>query len=381
MDDPPIRGAIQMSGPWITAHEEKFVLDALRNGWYGKDAYYYCEAFEAAFASYHDRRHALMTPNCTSAIHLLLAALDIKDGAEVILPECTWIASAAPVSYQRAEPVFADIDTEHWCLTPQTIERAITPRTKAVIVVDLYGNMPDWDGILELCEERGIAVIEDSAEALGSVYRGRRAGSFGVGSVFSFHRTKTLTTGEGGMLLLDDDALFERCKLLRDHGRAPHSFYNVEVGYKYMPFNLQAALGYAQFQRIDELTAKKRWILDTYRSMLGGIPDLHLNPEPQHVINGVWCTALVFGESHGIDRDGAMAAMQEMGLPVRPFFFPLSSLPAYPGREEAGRRANPTAYSVSSRGINLPSALNIGEEQIEAVCRGIRQLLGLRNDA
>ncbi|MEJ2374188.1 MAG: DegT/DnrJ/EryC1/StrS family aminotransferase [Pseudolabrys sp.] len=372
----PTGAPIEIAGPWITELEEKVVLDALRNGWHGKNAYYYCETFEREFAGYHGRRYALMTPNCTSAIHLLLAGLGIKDDDEVILPECTWIASAAPVSYQRAKAVFADIDPQNWCLTPATIERAITPKTKAVIVVDLYGNMPNWDEILELGKRRGLTMIEDAAEALGSVYRGRKAGSFGVGSVFSFHRTKTLTTGEGGMLLLDDEKLYERCRLLRDHGRAPFTYYNVEVAYKYMPFNLQAALGYAQFQRLDELVGKKRWILDASRRRLADIPDIQLNHEPQHVVNGVWCTALVFGESLGLDRETAIKAMQDMGLPLRPFFLPLSSLPAYPGREEEGRQNNPNSYSVSSRGVNLPSALNLTEAQIDAVCAGLHRLAG-----
>lgn len=365
---------IEMAGPSITEHEEKFVLDALRNGWYGKDAYKYCETFENEFAAYHGRRFALMTPNCTAAIHLLLAGLGIKDNDEVILPECTWIASAAPVSYQRAHPIFADIDPVHWCLTSDSIERAITSRTKAVIVVDLYGNMPDWDEILALGKRHGITVIEDSAEALGSTYKSRKAGGFGVASVFSFHRTKTITTGEGGMLLLDDEKLFGRCRLLRDHGRAPFTYYNVEVAYKYMPFNLQAALGYAQFLRLDELVGKKRWILRRYKEKLAGIPDLFLNPDSNNVRNGAWCTALVFGKSHNITREQAIEGLKNMGLPTRPFFFPLSSLPAYGSCSEEGRAKNPIAYSVSERGINLPSALNIDEESIDKVCDGIRRL-------
>jgi perosamine synthetase len=367
---------IPMAGPWITEHEEKIVLDALRNGWYGKQAYYYVETFESEFARYHDRKHALMTPNCTTALHLLLAALGIGEGDEVIAPECTWIGSTACISYQWANPVFADIDPLHWCVTPESIERAITPRTKAVIVVDLYGNMPDWDTIQELCERRGIIAIEDAAEALGSAYKNIRAGKFGVASSFSFHRTKTLTTGEGGMLLIDDDALFERCKFLRDHGRAPGTYYNTEVTFKYMPFNVQAALGYAQFQRLDELVGKKRWIWNGYRERLADIPDLQLNPETNNVHNGVWNTALVFGKSHGMTRDRALEEVPKLGLPVRPFFYPLSSLPAYPDREAAGRRANPVAYDVSERGINLPSALNLTDVELDQMSDGIHRLLG-----
>jgi perosamine synthetase len=366
----------KLFGPWITEHEERIVLDALRHGWYGKDAYRYVELFEAEFARWHDRAFALMTPNCTTALHLLLAGLGIGEGDDVIAPECTWIGSVAGITYQRATTVFADVDPEHWCLTPDSIERAITPRTKAVIVVDLYGNMPDWGGIGALCARRGITVIEDAAEALGSVVGGTRAGKFGIASVFSFHRTKTVTTGEGGMLLLDDRKLFERCKFLRDHGRTPGSYFNTEVTFKYMPFNLQAALGYAQFQRVDELVAKKRAILDGYRQRLSDIPDLAFNLEPREGINGAWSSTLVFGKSHGMSRDRALKELPALGAPARPFFYPLSSLPAYPGREAAGRHDNPIAYDVSARGVCLPCAFNLTEDDLDQVGRAVRRLLG-----
>ena len=366
---------IHMAGPWITELEEKIVHDAVRNGWYGKQAYHYVEAFESEFAKYHDRAFALMTPNCTTALHLLLAGLGIGEGDEVIAPDCTWVGSVACITYQRARTVLADIDPIHWCLTPQTIERCITPRTKAVIVVDLFGNMPDWDGINELCSRRGIPVVEDAAEALGSVYKGIRAGKFGVGSTFSFHRTKTITTGEGGMLLLDDESIYRRCKFLRDHGRSPGTYFNTEVTFKYMPCNLQAALGYAQFQRIEELVAKKRWILQAFRERLADIPDILLNAEPAHVTNGAWAPALVFGQSHGMTRDLALKEIPKLGLPVRPFFYPLTFLPAF-NREAEGRQNNPVAYDVSERGINLPCALNLTDAEVDRYSRGIHKLLG-----
>jgi len=366
-----------MAGPSITELEEQIVLDAVRNGWYGKEAYYYVEKFEAEFAKYHNRRFALMTPNCTTSIHLLLAGLGINEGDEVIAPDCTWIGSVAGITYQRAKTVFADIDPVHWCLTPESIEKAITPRTKAVIVVDLFGNMPDWDAIKSVCDKHKIHMIEDAAEALGSVYKGVRAGKFGIGSVFSFHRTKTITTGEGGMLLLDDEILYQRCKFLRDHGRAPGTYFNTEVTFKYMPFNLQAAIGYAQFQRIDELVGKKRWIWKGFCDRLAEIPDIQLNPEPNYVTNGVWATALVFGKSHNMTRDKALEEIPKFGLPVRPFFYPLTSLPAF-NKENEGRELNPVAYDVSSRGINLPCALNLTESDLDRYSEGIYKLLGIK---
>ena len=366
---------IYMAGPWITEHEISVVEDCMRNGWYN---YEYVETFEKEFASYHGRNHAVMTPNCTAAIHLLLTAIGIKEGDEVIVPDCTWIATAAPITYLRAKPVFCDIDPVNWCLDPESVERAITPKTKAIIFVDLFGNMPLLAELIDVSARHGIHLIEDSAEALGSLYKGTRAGKFGIGSVFSFHRTKTVVTGEGGMLLLDDRDLFDRCMMLRDHGRSPESlpYYNDEVAYKYMPFNLQAAMGLAQFQRLDELVEKKRWIFQCYKDRLGDIEDLEFNSEPEGVFNSVWITGLVFGKTHEMSKSDAMARLQELEIPSRPFFYPLSSLPAFPGQEAEHRKLNPVSYDISSRGINLPGALVLTEDQIDAVCTGIRKILG-----
>lgn len=369
-------GPIYMAGPWITEHEIKIVEDAMRNGWY-ENAYYYVETFQKEFAAYHNRKYGIMTPNCTTAIHLLLTAMGIKDGYEVIVPECTWIATAAPITYLRATPVFCDIEPVNWCLDPESVRKSITSKTKAIIVVDLFGNMPLMDELIEISKEYNISLIEDSAEALGSIYKGTRAGKFGIGSVFSFHRTKTITTGEGGMLLLDDDKLFERCMFLRDHGRVKGiPYYNSEVTYKYMPFNVQAALGYAQFQRLDELVARKRELLWMYKERLSDIEDIQFNAEPEGVFNSVWVTGLVFGRSHNMSKKDAMKNLEEIGIPSRPFFYPLSSLPAYPGYEDKYKDRNPISYDISSRGINLSCAFNLTEDQIDAICNGIRKILG-----
>lgn len=369
---------IHMAGPWVTEFEEKIVLDALRNGWYGKEAYTYVEKFETEFAIYHDRKFGLMTPNCTTAIHLLLAGLGIKDGDEVIVPECTWIASAAPVTYQRATTVFADIDPISWCIDPKAMEAKITPKTKAVIAVDLYGNMPDMDALQAICDNYGIYLIEDAAESLGSKLNGIRAGKFGVGSVFSFHRTKTITTGEGGMLLLDDEKLYQRCKFLRDHGRAPGTYFNTEVTFKYMPSNFAASLGYAQFLRIDELVNKKRWIWQKFQEHFSDTSDVYFNPEPANVYNGIWCTAMVFGKSYGITKDYVMQELQKMKLPSRPFFYPLTLLPAFGANVDAGRKNSPVAYDISERAINLPCAFSVDEEQIEIMSNAIKKILNDR---
>ncbi len=365
---------MEMSGPWVNEQDIAIVTDALRNGWYGKNAYKYVELFEAEFASFHSRKYALMTPNCTSALHLILKALGVEEGDEVIAPDITWIGSVAGITYQGAKTVLADVDPESWCLTAQTIAKCITPKTKAVIVVGVYGNMPEFDEIQELCDKKGIFLIEDAAESLGSTFNKTKSGKFGIASTFSFHRTKTMTTGEGGCLLLDDDELFERCKFLRDHGRHPGAWFNEEVTPKYMPSNLQGALAHAQFLRLDELVNKKRWLLHGFKNRLEGIEDIYFNPEPDHIYNGAWAPALVFGKSHKISREMAMVALTEMGLPVRPFFYPLTFLPAF-DQEEYGRRHNPVAYDISERGICLPSALNLVDEDLDLYAEGIKNLL------
>ena len=367
--------SIPMAGPWITELEIKTVEDAMRNGWY-EHAYDYCEKFQKEFAQYHDRKYALMTPNCTSAIHLLLTAMGIKDGDEVIVPECTWIATVAPIVYLRAKPVFCDIDPINWCLDPTSVAKAITKKTKAIIVVDLFGNMPLMDELIALARKHKIPLIEDAAESLGSTYKGTKAGKFGVASVFSFHRTKTITTGEGGMLILDNDKLFKRASFLRDHGRvAGKPYFNSEVTYKYMPFNVQAALGYAQFKRLDELVDRKRDIFRMYKERLKDISDLQWNDEPVHVTNGVWTAGLVFGKSHRMTKKKAIKMLADIGIPARPFFYPLSSLPAFPGAKAKYKKKNPVAYDISNRGINLSCAMNLTEDQIDAICQGIRTIL------
>ena len=367
---------IYFAGPWITEHEIKVVEDAMRNGWY-EHAYDYCEKFQEVFAAYHDRKYGIMTPSCTTAIHLLLTGLGISDGNEVILPDCTWIATGAGITYLRATPVFCDIDPVHWCLDPQSVEKSITSRTKAIIAVDLFGNMPLIDELIEIADRHGEPLVEDAAEAQGSSYKGIKAGKFGIGSVFSFHRTKTLTTGEGGMLLLDDDKLYERCMFLRDHGRKPDGemYYNYEVTYKYMPFNVQAALGYAQFQRIDELIQNKQNQLRMYRKGLSEIDDIELNPDPEGGVHGGWMTTVIIGKSYNMTNHEAIEKLAALEIPARPFFYPLSSLPAYPGLREKYEPLNPRAYDISPRGINLPSAAILAEKQIERICLGVKTIL------
>lgn len=218
-----------------------------------------------------------------------MAALGLGPGDEVILADTNWIATVAPIVHLGAKPIFFDILEDSWCLDPKLIEQAITPKTKAIVAVHLYGNLCDMDCLLAIGERHGIPVIEDAAEAIGSVYHGQRAGSMGRFGAFSFHGTKTLTTGEGGIFVTNDAELYERVLTLSNHGRAlgqTKQFWPDLVGFKYKMSNIQAAIGCAQLERIEELIARKRAILTAYRERLAHLPGLSMNPEPEGTING-----------------------------------------------------------------------------------------------
>jgi perosamine synthetase len=362
---------IPISGPWITRKEVEYVADAAANAWYAQ-ANAYNERFERAFAAYIGVRFAVSLPSCTSAIHLALSALGVGPGHEVVVPDVTSIASAAPACYLGATPVFADVDPSSWCLSPESFEECITLATRAVVPVDLYGNVPDMDAIRAIAARHGIAIVEDAAEAIGSEYKGQRAGALGDVGVFSFHGTKTLTTGEGGMLVTDRQDVYQRVLFLRDHGQQPGDkrFFNTEVGFKYKMSSLQAALGLAQLERVEELVSRKRQIFHWYRERL---PCLVLNCEVPGVKNTYWMVTAILSDVPGIDKYRLIALLGGQGIDCRPFFNPLSSLPAFAGSEQ-GRRArdrNRVSYGISPSGINLPSGLNLTEADVDRVCRAL----------
>lgn len=368
------RRSIPVAGPSITEVEVAAVTHAVESAWY-EDANEPVAEFESAFASYVGRNHAVTLPSCTSGLHLILAALGVGPGDEVVVADSTWIATSAPISYLAATPTFADVDPITWCLSADSLAATITPRTRAVIAVDLYGSTPDYESLVDVCDQAGVHLIEDAAEAIGSERCGQRAGSFGTASCFSFHGSKTLTTGEGGMLVLDDSDLLERVSVLRDHGRRPGdvSFQNEEVAFKYKMSSLQAALGAAQLARIDELVDGKRRIFGWYQERLGDDPRLTWNAEPDGTLNSMWMTTAIVDASVGLTKEALAAELAADDIHTRPFFSPLSSLPAYrglPAALEACER-NPVARQLGRFGINLPSALRISEEEVDVVCEAL----------
>jgi perosamine synthetase len=363
---------IYYTKPSITDLEVEYANDAVRNGW-GERCYDYIVRFEEAFRKHLGVKYAIATSSCTGALHMGMAALGVGPGDEVILADTNWIASAAPIVHLGAKPVFVDILPDSWCLDPAKVEAAITPNTKAILAVHLYGNLCDMDSLLAIGARHGIPVIEDAAEAIGSQYQGKRAGSMGAFGSFSFHGTKTMTTGEGGMFVTNDADLYETVLTLSNHGRARgqnKQFWPDMIGFKYKISNVQAAIGCAQVERIDELIARKHEVLHMYRSELAHIPGLSMNPESAGTVNGAWMPTVVFAEEMRVTRNMLMSAFAEQNIDARVFFHPLSSLPMFEPLME-----NRHAWSIPERAINLPSYHDIGDGDIARIVAVIRDVV------
>jgi perosamine synthetase len=375
------RERIPVAAPSITERESELAAEAARTAW-RQNHYAYNARFERMLADYVGVAHAVSVPHATAALHLALAALGIGPGDEVIAPDVTWIASVAPVAYLGAEPVLVDILPDTWCLDPEAVEAAIGPKTKAIIGVDLYGSTCEWERLQTIADRNGLALIEDAAEALGSARHGRRAGAFGSVSAFSFHGSKTVVTGEGGMLATDDKALFDRVLFLRDHGRNPGDrfFLNAEIAFKYRMSAVQAALGVAQMERIDALIDYKRAIFGWYRDRLAGMNGITLNAEPPGTINSYWMVTALLDPSLGLDKFAAMAAFDKRNIDTRPVFSRLSSLPAFADRPAAKRFVTPNdrGAKIAEFGVNLPSGYNMTEELVDVVCGALREIVAAR---
>ena len=343
---------IPYTRPSITSLETSYAADAAANGW-GEKCYDYIKKFEINFAEYLGVSHAVATSSCTGALTLGLAAMGIGPGDEVIMADTNWVATVSPIIHLGAKPVFIDISSDTWCINEQLIESKINKNTKAIIATHLYGNLCEMDSIVAIAERYGLTVVEDAAEAIGAVYKGKRAGSIGTFGTFSFHGTKTITTGEGGMFVTNDEKLYERVLSLNNHGRGiqqKKQFWADEIGFKFKMSNIQAAIGCAQLERIEELTAKKHNILNIYKDLTSIIPNMYMNSEPSGTVNGAWMPTVVFEQESGITRELLQQKFLEKNIDARVFFWPLSSLPMFEPVPE-----NINAYSIPSRAINLPS--------------------------
>ncbi|MDO8468457.1 MAG: DegT/DnrJ/EryC1/StrS family aminotransferase [Candidatus Peribacter sp.] len=357
---------VPVNEPVIPAEAKQYVLDALESGWVSS-AGRYIQEFEEAFAKYLGVKHAMTTTSGTSALHLALAALGVGPGDEVIVPDFTMIASAFSVLYTGARPVFVDCDSETFTLDPAKIAAAITPRTKAIMPVHIYGHPADMDPVLSLARERKIAVVEDAAEAHGARYKNRLCGTMGTVNAFSFYGNKIITTGEGGMVVTDDDAIAARVRSLKDLSHSPAKrFVHETVGFNYRMTNLQAALGLGQMAHIEEFLKKKQWMADRYGQGLKDVLGLRLPVTRPWAKNVFWMYAVLVGDQFGMTRDTFRAELKNRGIDTRDFFTSCAAQPAIRALGSA-QGPFPVTEDIAGRGLYLPSGLALTEEQISAV--------------
>jgi perosamine synthetase len=358
----------------IGASEKAYVMDCLDSTWISSSGKY-VDRFESEFAEFCEAKHAISCSNGTTALHLALAALGVGPGDEVIVPTLTFVATANAVAYCGARPVFVDAEPETWNIDPRLIEEKITPRTRGIIPVHLFGHPAEMDAIRAIARRHGLFVLEDSAQAHGARHRGRRVGSLGDVATFSFFGNKIVTTGEGGMVVTNDDDLAKRARLLRGHCTDPtRRYWFPAIGYNYRMTNVAAAIGVAQLERVDWQLRGRLEIAEWYRERLRDVPGLTWQQEKDWATHVWWMFSVVLDDDCPVDRDEVMARLDEASIETRPVVWPLHELPMY---RESTVGPLPVAERVARRGINLPTWAGLSREDVDYVCDSLRESMGL----
>lgn len=367
------KSLILTAGPSISAREAVYSFNAASYGWNSSWSRY-LTAFEKQFADYVGVKYAMATSSCTGALQIALMALDVGPGDEVIVPDQTWVATANAVRYVGAIPVFCDVELDTWNIDANAIKKLITSKTKAIMPVHMYGHPARMTGIVEIANKYGLKIVEDAAPAIGAEWDGKRCGSFGDFAAFSFQGAKLMVTGEGGMLVTNDDALYQRALKIWDQGRNPErSFWIDADGVKFKMSNIQAALGLAQLERVDELIEMKRRLFSWYQEGLDGVPFITLNKEVEKARSIYWMSSLRVDELAPMSRDELIKQLKVRNVDSRPVFPAISQYPIWPRQQ----RPQPTALRVGLQAINLPSGVCLSKDEVMYVSRQVRELLNL----
>ena len=366
---------VPVNEPLLSGNEKKYLDQCIDTGWVSSDGPFVRE-LETKVAAEVGRRHGIAVCNGSAALDVAVTSLDLGTGDEVILPSHTIISCAAAIVRAGASPVLVDSDLRTWNMRSDEVARKITKRTKAIMVVHIYGLPVDLDPIVELASEHGLKIIEDASEMIGQTYRGRFCGSFGDVSTFSFYANKLVTTGEGGMVLVDDDGLADRARSLRNLCfQSSRRFVHEELGWNFRMSNLQAAVGLAQFERWNESVARKRAIGKRYNELLADVSQLQLPlPASDYAENIYWVYAVLLKESAGMDAAQAMHRLAEVGIGTRPFFWPMHEQPVFQRMGLFANECYPAAERMGRRGFYLPSGMALTEEQIERTVRALKGL-------
>ena len=364
---------ILTAGPSITKKEIDYVNDAVTNGW-NDNWNSYIVRLEEAFKDKFNAKHALLTSSCTGGMHMAARAMDIGEGDEVLVPELTWVATASAPYYLGAKPVFVDVDKDTWTIDLKSAEKYITSKTKAIMPVHLYGHPSNMDEVMIFANKHNLKVLEDAAPAIGAKCNDKLVATYGSASVFSFQGAKMMVTGEVGIVLTNDDEIFAKIKQYSEHGRSrdpSKTFWIETIGYKYKMSNIQAALGLAQFERLDELISKKREIFSWYENRLSQYHDIKLNKEADWAHSIYWMTSINLIKK-SMSRDELMKKMKEDNIDTRPVFPTISKYPMWYSDCD-----NPIATAISENSINLPSGHNLTKDDINLVCDSIIKNLNL----
>ena len=366
---------IPVNVPSLDGNEKKYLNECIDTGWISSEGPFITK-FENNFARKMGRKFGIAVSNGSVALDASLIALDIREGDEVIMPTFTIICCASAITRVGAIPVLVDCDSETWNISVDEIERKITPRTKAIMVVHIYGLPVEMDSIIELAEKYNLKIIEDAAEQHGQTYKGKPIGSFGDVSCFSFYPNKHITTGEGGMILTDNEAIAERCKSLRNLCfNSERRFVHYELGFNYRMTNIQAAIGLAQLERIDEFIIKKRRIGQIYNEILSDCDKIQLSiPNTDYAENIYWVYGVVLKDEVPFDATIAINKLHELGVGARPFFWPMHQQPVFRKMGLFLNENHPVSENIARRGLYLPSGTGLTEEQIVIGARKFKTL-------
>lgn len=366
---------IPVNEPLLDGNEKKYLNECIDTGWISSEGPFVAR-FEERMAAAVGCRHGVAVCNGTAALEIAVAALDLKPGDEVVMPAFTIISCAAAVVRRGCVPVLVDSDPVTWNMNVSLIEARITSRTRAIMVVHIYGLPVDMDAVLEIANKYGLKIIEDAAEMHGQTYGGRPCGSFGDLSIFSFYPNKHVTTGEGGMVLTDDDALAERCRSLRNLCFQKKRFVHEELGYNFRMTNLQAALGVAQLERLEEFVARKRRMGRFYNERLLNIEGLELMPDKTpYAENIYWVYGMVLKDEVPFDAEEAMRRLGSLGIGTRPFFWPMHEQPVFRAMKLFAGERYPVAERLGRRGFYIPSGMALSEAQLDAVAEAVKGLM------
>jgi perosamine synthetase len=366
---------IPVNEPFIGQAESEYVLECLRTGWISSEGRFIRE-FEERWAAYCGMAFGVAVSNGTVALEIALACLDLQPGDEVILPSFTIISCAQAITNHGGTPVLVDSDPRTWCMDAAQVEARITPRTRAIMPVHIYGHPVDMDPLLELARKYGLVIIEDAAEAHGAEYKGRKCGGLGDLNCFSFYANKIITTGEGGMVLINDANLAERLRSLRNLCfKKERRFFHTELGNNYRLTNLQAAIGLAQVERIEQALAHKRWMGSAYTAGLRNIPGLQLPVEEPWAKNVYWMYGMVLDEQYGLDAVEFARRLAAQGVMTRPFFLGMHEQPVFHKMGFFVNEHYPVAERIARQGLYLPSGMTLSPEQLERVCQVVRAVL------